>query len=70
MTPAPDEWPDAGPAMTPLAAAPDPEPKPAPVAKDSAKPKPKARAKRTPAAATIKKAGDKSKTIRAKKVDL
>ena len=70
MTPAPDEWPDAGPAMTPLAAPADPEPKPPVKAKprSGAKPKPKSGGK--PAAAPTRKAGGKSQAIRAKKVDL
>lgn len=66
MIPAPDEWPDAGPAMTPLDPPAVAETEPAP----AAKPKPKPRARAKPAAASIKKAGGKSQTIRAKKVDL
>ena len=68
MTPAPDEWPDAGPPMAPLEAPASSEPKPKPAVK--AKPKPAPRAKAKPAGASIKKAGGKSQTIRAKKVDL
>lgn len=66
MTPAPDEWPDAGPEMTPLAALAPPEPESEPVVKAKARP----RAGAKPAAASIKKTGGKSQTIRAKKVDL
>jgi len=66
MTPAPDEWPDSGPAMTPLKAPATPEPVPTPATKAKAKP----RAKAKPAAASIKKVGGKSQAVRAKKVDL
>tara|TARA_R110000787_G_scaffold43143_1_gene106000 strand:+ start:1103 stop:1639 length:537 start_codon:yes stop_codon:yes gene_type:complete len=70
MTPAPDEWPDAGPPMAPLEAPASSEPKPKPKPAVKAKPKPAPRAKAKPAGASIKKAGGKSQTIRAKKVDL
>ena len=66
MTPAPDEWPDAGPEMTPLPAPDTTEPKPEP----AVKPKPRPRAKAKPAAAPVRKADGKSKAVRAKKVDL
>ncbi len=66
MLPAPDEWPDSPPVMTPLDAAPAPKAK----AKTAAKPR-KAAATAAPApVASIKTASGKSRPIRAKKVDL
>ena len=65
-----DEWPDSAPVMEPLETAAEPQPKPKPRAK--AKPRAKPVADKTAAnkSASVKTAGGKSRTIRAKKVDL
>ena len=66
----PEEWPDSVPVMEPLETAAEPQPKPKPRAK--AKPRAKPVADKTAAnkSASVKTAGGKSRTIRAKKVDL
>ena len=66
----PDEWPESAPVMEPLETAAEPQPKPKPRAK--AKPRAKPVADKTAAnkSASVKTAGGKSRTIRAKKVDL